>query len=334
MSEVMVNRIRKLSKREQKNLYAKLDIYEELIHFWHIVDETISTYKNCAAKRALCEWLEFLSVEHGSLMGMARWQRTSVQDLMLFKEFLYELGGKDGRRCESTVEQRMQILKRVSIRLFNFGLLKVTPWLDLKIKTKVSRPYKAPRLSSKEIKIILDDCNLKSYAGRRDYAMFACLIGAGLRVGEVAKLTCKDVRETERGRVYLHLRKTKNGQDYLQPLPSNFGKAVINLKHDVVERAGEDSNLFLKFYKNGKVRELKRDAIRMMIYRRCERLGLDFTTTHSFRVTAITRLLENKIPLQDVKKFARHESVTTTLLYDRSAVNVHDDVVNILDFIK
>jgi site-specific recombinase XerD len=44
-----------------------------------------------------------------------------------------------------------------------------------------------------EVTALLEACDLRSWTGRRDHAMFALTIRTGLRISELAGLTCKDV---------------------------------------------------------------------------------------------------------------------------------------------
>ena len=58
--------------------------------------------------------------------------------------------------------------------------------------------------------------------------------------------------------------------------------------------------------------------MRHMMKRRLEDAGLpDLFSPHSFRVTVVTDLLNQNIPLEDVQYLAGHSSPTTTRVYDR-----------------
>jgi integrase/recombinase XerD len=59
------------------------------------------------------------------------------------------------------------------------------------------------------------------------------------------------------------------------------------------------------------------DICRMM-KRRLKAAGLpDHFSPHSFRVTTVTDLLEQNVPLEDVQHLAGHADPRTTSLYDR-----------------
>jgi integrase/recombinase XerD len=48
---------------------------------------------------------------------------------------------------------------------------------------------------------------------------------------------------------------------------------------------------------------------------------------HSFRVTAVTNLLTQGVPLEDVQYLAEHNSLRTTELYDRRRKKVTWNIV-------
>jgi integrase/recombinase XerC len=331
MTSSMSDKIKKLSKSEQRILFEKLEIYENLMHFWAVVDETISAYNSKKYEFALAEWLEFLDADHGSLRGYTKWKKTKLIDILEFKEYLYTLKARGDKRCESTVQARLQVIKRISIRLFNFGLISINPWLDLKIKINYERPYKAPMLSVEQVDQLFK--SLMCPKSIRNRAIFACLAGGGLRLSEVLNLKCQHVQRTKKGRVYIKLVNTKNGNTYLQPLPKNLGEFVMQWKEEARKYVDEDYHLFFKRFKTRhEVRPLKRSAVRKIIQRKFDELNFPFSTTHSFRVTAITQLIQNKVPLQDVQKFARHESIRTTVLYNRDVNMLEEETLDILDF--
>jgi integrase len=59
-------------------------------------------------------------------------------------------------------------------------------------------------------------------------------------------------------------------------------------------------------------------SMRQMMKRRLEDAGLpELFAPHSFRVTLVTDLLNQNVPLEDVQYLAGHSSPTTTRVYDR-----------------
>ena len=68
--------------------------------------------------------------------------------------------------------------------------------------------------------------------------------------------------------------------------------------------------------------------IRQMMKRRLEDAGLpELFSPHSFRVTVVTDLLNQNVPLEDVQYLAGHSSPTTTRVYDRRRRKVTRNIV-------
>jgi integrase len=69
-------------------------------------------------------------------------------------------------------------------------------------------------------------------------------------------------------------------------------------------------------------------SMRQMMKRRLEDAGLpELFSPHSFRVTVVTDLLTQNVPLEDVQYLAGHASPTTTRVYDRRRRRVTRNIV-------
>ena len=65
-----------------------------------------------------------------------------------------------------------------------------------------------------------------------------------------------------------------------------------------------------------------------MMKRRLADAGLpELFSPHSFRVTVVTDLLNQNVPLEDVQYLAGHSSPTTTRIYDRRRRRVTRNIV-------
>jgi site-specific recombinase XerD len=83
----------------------------------------------------------------------------------------------------------------------------------------------------------------------------------------------------------------------------------------------------------GKTGQLTRNSmtaidICRMVKRRFQDVGLSARLSpHSFRVTTITDLLEQEVPLEDVQRLAGHSDPRTTRLYDRRDRKITRNIV-------
>jgi len=166
--------------------------------------------------------------------------------------------------------------------------------------------------------------------GLRDRAILATLAYTVCRAGAVAKLRIGDFQH--------------DGSQYVLRFSEKGGKSrEIPVRHDLeghirayldaagIESENEDRPLFRSTA--GKTKRLTgkplttKDVCRM-VKRRVKDAGLPSRLSpHSFRVTGITDLLGQGVPLDDVQYLAGHSSPRTTKLYDRRQKRVTRNIV-------
>jgi len=99
-----------------------------------------------------------------------------------------------------------------------------------------------------------------------------------------------------------------------------------------IEKDAEDTPLFRSAVRKTKLlttRALTTNDIYRMVKRRLQDTGLPsrYLSCHSFRATAITDLLTQGVPLEDVQYLAGHSDPRTTRLYDRRQKQVTRNIV-------
>jgi integrase/recombinase XerD len=163
--------------------------------------------------------------------------------------------------------------------------------------------------------------------GLRDKAVLSVLVYTAARVGAVAKLTLEDLRD--------------DGTQYTLRFAEKGGKArEIPVRHDLerlllayIQAAGITEGPLFRTTKRktGILTGKSMTAIDMcrMMKRRLKEAGLPtHYSPHSFRVTTITDLLEQKeVSLEEVQYLAGHADPRTTRLYDRSGRKVTRNLV-------
>ena len=98
-----------------------------------------------------------------------------------------------------------------------------------------------------------------------------------------------------------------------------------------LRNARKEAPLFRTAYK--KTGQLTKNALYVvdicrMVKRRLRDAGLPgVLSPHSFRVTTITDLLEQGVPLEDVQRLAGHADPRTTRLYDRRQKKITRNIV-------
>ncbi len=159
--------------------------------------------------------------------------------------------------------------------------------------------------------------------------MLGVLAYTGARVGAVAKLRLSDYRNMGDQRA-LRFRE-KGGKDREIPVRHDL-EGWLN-EYVAAAGIGEDAKAAALFRSADKTKRLTSNAygahsMRQMMKRRLKDAGLpELFSPHSFRVTVVTDLLNQNVPLEDVQYLAGHSSPTTTGLYDRTRRKVTRNIV-------
>jgi integrase/recombinase XerD len=186
---------------------------------------------------------------------------------------------------------------------------------------KISKQVKSKQGETVEVPLVI---------GLRDRAIVAILIYTASRIGAVAGLRRKD---------FAH-----DGSQYTLRFEEKGGKArEIPVRHDLegyilawLDAAGlrdapKDSPLFRTTVRRTKQltdRGMSAGDMGRVVKRRLKDAGLPpRLSPHSFRVTAITDLLSQGVPLEDVQQLAGHADPRTTRLYDRRGRKITRNVV-------
>lgn len=240
----------------------------------------------------------------------------------------------DGLRKENTsVATRKQHL--AAIRHFFDGLVQrhavvLNPALSVRGERYQVVEGKTPEISVKDARKLLASIGTGNQVELRDRAIIAILIYTASRAGAVASL--------KRGSLY------NAGDQFMLHFDEKGGKSrEIPVRHDLeqvifeymdaagIRNAGKDTPLFRTAYR--RTGRLTNDGIYVvdvcrMVKRRLKDARLPaILSPHSFRVTTITDLLEQGVPLEDVQRLAGHSDPRTTRLYDRRQKKVTRNIV-------
>jgi integrase/recombinase XerD len=205
----------------------------------------------------------------------------------------------EGKTPEITIDQARKLLASIK--------------LSREVKTKEGEPVEVPLV-----------------VGLRDRAILATLAYTACRAGAVAKLRLGDFQDD--GTQYALRFQEKGGKSREIPVRHDL-EGFILAYVDAAGIAGEakDSPLFRAG--NGRTRKLSGNAMTSkriceLVKRRLKDAGLPLRLSpHSFRVTAITSLLEQGVPMEDVQYLAGHAEPRTTTLYDRRKKRVTRNIV-------
>jgi integrase/recombinase XerD len=168
-------------------------------------------------------------------------------------------------------------------------------------------------LTDAEVDALLDACDQTTWTGRRDHAMLALTIQAGLRISELAGLTCGDVTLTAGANVHTVGKGRKERRTPLVPAT----RAV--LKNWLRECTGAATDPLFPTITGARP---SRDAIERRLAHHvaiatisCPSLRAKRVTMHTLRHTAAMRLLLAGNDVTVIALWLGHEQIATTNIY-------------------
>ncbi len=271
-------------------------------------------------------------------------RKAYLHALRVFSEWCHERGielvqvmpGLVGRYLDAlevavpTRKVHLSALRRFFDELVMRHVVILNPALSVRSERYQAVEGKTPEIAIEQARRLLKGLDVSHPVGLRDRAVIGILIYTAARVGAVAKLRRSDFYEV--------------ADQHCLRFHEKGGKVrEIPVRHDLLEflnaylevsglRYSESSSPLFRTA----VRRTKRltqnrmtaDDMARMVKRRLREAGLsERLSPHSFRVTTITDLLEQGVPLEDVQYLAGHADPRTTRLYDRRKRRVTRNIV-------
>ena len=189
---------------------------------------------------------------------------------------------------------------------------------------------KTPEITVEGARALLASINASNLVGLRDRAVIAILIYTAARAGAVASIRRGGFYDSG-GQWMLHFDE-KGGKSREIPVRHNLERMLLEyIDAAGIRDAGKDTPLFRTAYrKSGRLTGTSMSGVDVcrMVKRRLRDAGLPTRLSpHSFRVTTITDLLEQGVPLEDVQRLAGHADPRTTRLYDRRDKKITRNIV-------
>lgn len=240
-------------------------------------------------------------------------------------QYLVGLGGSPANR-----NLHLSALRGFFDRLVNRHVVILNPAASVKGVKDTVVEGKTPEITIDQARTLLASVDTGHVVGLRDRAILATLAYTACRAGAVAKLRLQDFQHDGSQSVLRF--QEKGGKSREIPVRHDLeGFIRAYLDAAAIEGEGKDSPLFRA--SNGRSRKLTAlpltsKRICELVKRRLKDAGLPSRLSpHSFRVTAITDLLTQGVPLEDVQYLAGHAEPRTTGLYDRRQKKVTRNIV-------
>ncbi len=189
---------------------------------------------------------------------------------------------------------------------------------------KISKNHKRDYLTAAQLKNVLEEIDTDSLAGKRDYAIVALMCTSALRTVEVQRANVEDLRTLGGDTVlYIQGKGQDDNAEYVK-VSRQVEKAIrIYLKarqekEGTAPEAG--APLFVSTSNNNTGARMTTRAISGRVKSKLQAAGYDSDrlTAHSLRHSAITLARLAGQDLEEVKHFARHANIATTLIYDHA----------------
>jgi len=275
------------------------DLYSRFIAYIDASPKTVETYG-----KALKQFFRYLH-----LNGIGRPQR---EDVIAFRDELKASGHKP-----TTVQGYV-----TAVRLFfkwtaQEGLY---PNVADRLKgAKLDREHKKGYLTSGQVKDVLSGVERDTLQGKRDYAILTLMVTGGLRTIEVIRADVGDITTAgDNTVIYLQGKGRDEKAEYVK-LSGPVDKAIRDYLR--ARGAAQDNEpLFTSTSNNNKGERLTTRSISGIVKARLCGAGYDSNklTAHSLRHTAVTLSLLAGRDLAEVQQFARHASISTTMIYNHA----------------
>lgn len=294
MSEIMV--------REQTALQAQAlteDAFARYVAFIDAKPKTVETYT-----RAIRQLLTFLQAR-----GITQPTR---EDIIAFREELKATGHKP-----TTVQNYI-----TAARGFFQWLEQehIYPNIAAHIKgAKLNKEHKKDYLNSRQVKAVLSKIDRGSLQGLRDYAIMVLMITGGLRTIEVTRANVEDLRTLGDNTVLYLMGKGRDEKTEYVKIDARV-EAAIRDYLSARGSAAPTAPLFASISNNSKGGRLSTRTVSGIAKSSLIAAGYnsDKLTAHSLRHTAVTLSLLAGKDITEVKQFARHSNIATTMIYNHA----------------
>lgn len=219
-----------------------------------------------------------------------------------------------------TKKQHLAALRRFFDRLVVRHVVVLNPAASVRAERHQVVEGKTPEITVAHARRLLAYLAGTDVVSRRDKALIGVLIYTAARVGAVTRLRLRDLRHD--GDQWTLRFAEKGGKSREIPVRHDLQRMILDYLDAAGLSTGSSTAPVFRSARRRSGRLTERslspgDACRM-VRRRLRAAKLPSRLSpHSFRVTTITDLLENGVPLEDVQYLAGHADPRTTRLYDR-----------------
>jgi len=268
--------------------------------------------KGCKSRyNYLCEFLHWLEQK-----GMLDITQITAQEISNYYEYISERPSKKdgGILSQKTTHSHMRIIRDLYIMLQNEGKIKINPCSTLKFPYPIATAERTI-LDQEEIQALY-----KVAETAQEKAILSLAYGCGLRVGELTSCNIEDIRLREK---ILIVPKGKGNKRRVVPISSGVVKDLADYYYNEREALtkGRDfkptESAFMLHSRGGRMQKGTYNKYLKRIIERTQNQAIKDKeiTIHNLRHSIATHLLEQGIPVEQVRMFLGHSQLETTQIY-------------------
>jgi integrase len=176
-------------------------------------------------------------------------------------------------------------------------------------------------LEPEQVERLLNSFTASLRSPRRGLAIVRLALDLGLRVAEISRLQLEDI---DWKHATVTLKRTKSRRHDVLPLLEATGRALEDyIRHE--RPTSRDRAVFVRHLAPHDA-PLGVCAIRCVVKRAFQRVGIPHGRSHALRHTLACRLVGGGSPIKEVADVLRHRSLNTTLIYAKVDLGALADV--------
>jgi integrase len=271
-------------------------------------------------------YLDFLAKKFGR-MSYDNLKKADTIDVLHFYDFLKARKGTPARdnpqdilAATQSVNNAMETLFAIHEMLVTEGKLSrnVFKTRIVKLEHRSARPKRKTEVVPQSIVKKLLRTTKGNTKQNQLRVLIALMLGGALRINEALNLKISDICLDSQGYPYIKLKGTKSGIDEDHAIAQWCYRFLVQ---QVTRRRNQGAqgheNLFVSYYKDGRIKQARypTETAFKHIKAALKKHGLPNCSPHSFRKTAINKLVEMGLHVEKIRQFARHDSILTTQGY-------------------
>lgn len=278
--------------------------------YLQITGRSYYTIRN--AKYGLRDFMRFLETE--KIFHIEGLRREVMEEYQA--DLSFRITGDGKLLSLRSQSQLLSVVKNFSRYLAEKEYLVHDPGEKIKLPKK---PRTLPKviLDSGELKKLMAAPDMRTDRGYRNRIILELLYDCGIRRAEVARIKLADL-DLENGFIKIHGKGNKERVVPVSDRVCNLVKSYIAMIRRTFLQGKDEGDLVLNRW-GGKMNEI---GIWAVVKRCADLAGIKKkVTTHTFRHTCATHMLQNGAPIRHIQELLGHESLESTQIYTHVTIN-------------